>query len=124
MHVGDVDTSESAAAPAPPRLHAIAGNDAAAVARNLDGLLQALLDALVARVKVVGAALLECELELEGGVVGGDAAALDGLHESGPDVGADPGGHNVRVVCVEDWSCEALQARRGGGRKVDDAAVG
>lgn len=125
MHRVQVDAGERAAGAKAAVIRAVDG--AVVVARlagDLDGLLGALLDALVALAEVVCAAVLEGELQLEGGVLGGDIAAGHGLNDGGPDVGAEEGRIDVGVVEVEDGGGEGLQRVGWRGGQVDDAATG
>lgn len=75
--------------------------------------------------KVKGPAVFECELDFYHPRRGrGDAAALDGLHQGLPDVGAEEGSGDVGVMEVEDRGGEGSELVRRLVWEVDEAAVG
>lgn len=66
------------------------------------------------------AAIFECDLELDRGVLCWYAAARDRLKKTSPDVGTKPGRSDARIVEVEDGYRERLELRSWRGWEVDD----
>ena len=91
-----------------------------ALSRNVNGLAEALPQALEDACKIEGAALLELHDQFQLGVLRGDTTAVDGLDDGFPFVCAEPGGGDAGVGDVEDGDGEGLEGGGRGGGKVDE----
>lgn len=77
-------------------------NHHSTLASTLDGLLKSLFDPLELGMEVERSSLLECEFQLNDGMIGRDASSSYGLEGCGPDIRSEERGRDVGIVEIEE----------------------